>query len=59
MVFDIHYWKERAERAEAQAERLREMLDSRPAINAGLPETYVEWSQGVYLADLKQGELND
>jgi hypothetical protein len=37
--------------AREEAERLRAMLDSRPAINAGLPETYIEWSQGVYLAD--------
>jgi hypothetical protein len=40
-----------AEKAVEDAERLRRMLDSRPAINAGLPGTYIEWSQGIYLCD--------
>lgn len=34
-----------------ERDRLRMMLDGRPAINAGLPETYIEWSQGIYAAD--------
>jgi len=34
--------------------RLRHIIDSRPAINAGLPETYIEWSQGVYQCDISQ-----
>jgi len=36
--------------AEIQAERdlLQDILDARPAINAGLPETYVSWSQSIY-----------
>lgn len=32
-------------------DRLQRILDSRPAINAGLPETYIEWSQGIYACD--------
>ena len=32
-------------------DRLRRMLDSRPALNAGLVYAYTEWSQGVYLSD--------
>ena len=35
----------------AERDRLRTVLDSRPAINAGLPLTYIEWSQLVYQAD--------
>ncbi len=31
--------------------RLQRILDSRPAINAGLPETYIEWTRGVYETD--------
>lgn len=30
-----------------RAERLQMVLDSRPAINAGLPESYVRWSAQV------------
>jgi len=29
-------------------ERLQKIIDSRPAINAGLPETYIKWSQSIY-----------
>ncbi len=32
-------------------DRLQRILDSRPAINSGLPETYIEWSQGIYACD--------
>ena len=31
--------------------RLRRILDSRPALNAGLLETYTEWTHGVYQSD--------
>jgi len=37
-----------------ERDRLQNILDNRPAINAGLPETYVEWSQGIYMADYAQ-----
>lgn len=37
--------------AAREIERLQRIIDSRPAINAGLPETYIEWSQGIYMAD--------
>jgi hypothetical protein len=33
---------------EAERELLQDILDSRPAINAGLPETFVRWSQSIY-----------
>ena len=42
----------------AEAERLQNILDSRPAINAGLPETYVKWSQSVYADDAAQAVRN-
>src|SRR5690606_12608498 len=32
----------------AEIERLQRIVDSRPAINAGLPGTYIEWSQSIY-----------
>lgn len=35
-------------------ERLQRILDSRPAINAGLVEAYIEWSQGIYQCDVNQ-----
>jgi hypothetical protein len=34
-----------------EIDRLQRIIDSRPAINAGLPETYIEWSQGIYSAE--------
>jgi hypothetical protein len=39
-----------AAKAEAEAERdmLQDILDARPAINMGLPETYIAWSQAIY-----------
>lgn len=33
---------------EAALERYQRIIDGRPAINAGLPETYVKWSQSIY-----------
>lgn len=42
----------RLEAAEAECERLQRIIDSRPAINAGLPETYIQWSQGVYALEI-------
>ncbi len=32
----------------AEIARLQHTIDSRPAINAGLPETYITWSQSIY-----------
>lgn len=33
---------------EAEVARLQKIIDGRPAINAGLPETYIKWSQSIY-----------
>lgn len=35
---------------EAEVARLQRIIDSRPAINAALPESYINWSQGIYAA---------
>ena len=35
----------------ARADRLQRILDTRPAINAGLPQTYIDWSQSIYIMD--------
>ena len=35
-----------------EKERLQKIIDSRPAINAGLPETYIKWSQGIMQTDI-------
>lgn len=37
-----------------EIERLQRIIDSRPAINAGLPETYIKWSQEIYVTDVAQ-----
>lgn len=44
----------RAERDEARGEAnmLHDILDGRPAINAGLPDTYIKWSQSIYSGDV-------
>lgn len=34
-----------------RADHLQELLDSRPAINAGLPESYIKWSQSIYVTE--------
>lgn len=39
-------------RLKADRDRLQRLLDSRPAINAGLPETYIAWSRQVYESDI-------
>jgi hypothetical protein len=41
----------------AERELLQDVLDSRPAINAGLPETYVRWSQAIYSGDFTRTAL--
>jgi hypothetical protein len=37
--------------AKAEIKRLQRIIDGRPAINAGLPETYVKWSQSIYMLE--------
>lgn len=39
------------EEAEAKAARFRDLLMSRPATNAALPQSYVEWNSRMYLVD--------
>lgn len=42
---------EENERLKAENQLLQDIIDSRPAINAGLPETYIRWSQAIYSGD--------
>ena len=44
----IEPYKQRIAELEAQIERLQTIIDSRPAINSGLPQTYIAWSQSIY-----------
>lgn len=37
---------------EAEIERLQRIIDSRPAINAGLVEAYVKWTSSIYALDI-------
>ena len=39
-------------RLQSECDRLQTVIDSRPAINAGLPQSYIEWSQSIYLMDV-------
>jgi hypothetical protein len=32
----------------AEIARLQRVIDGRPAINAALPESYIEWSRSIY-----------
>lgn len=34
-----------------EVRRMRTLLDSRPALNAGLVEAYTQWTAGVYESD--------
>lgn len=36
----------------AENERLRSLLDNRPAINAGIVEAYIKWTNQVYASGL-------
>lgn len=45
-------------RLHAEVNRLRAIIDSRPAINAGLPATYIEWSQSIYEMDMAHATAN-
>lgn len=36
----------------AEIDRLQRIIDSRPAINAGLPLTYIEWAQSIYAMEV-------
>lgn len=38
--------------AKAEIERLQKILDSRPAINAALPSSYIHWSQSIYVMEV-------
>ena len=40
------------EQNDLEIRRLQAIIDSRPAINAGLPSTYIEWSQQIYALDV-------
>jgi len=37
-------------------DRLQRIIDSRPAINAGLPATYIEWSQSIYAMEIAHAQ---
>jgi hypothetical protein len=39
-------------RVTEERDRLQRIIDSRPAINAGLPETYIAWSRSIYALDI-------
>lgn len=45
------------EEARGEAAMLQDIIDSRPAINAGLPETYIRWSQSIYSGDAIRAAL--
>lgn len=41
-------------RLQAEVDRLQRVIDSRPAINAALPESYVLWSQSIYVMEFSR-----
>jgi hypothetical protein len=42
-----------------EIDRLQRIIDSRPAINAALPDSYIEWSQGIYTIDMAHVSVLD
>lgn len=36
--------------------RLQAVIDGRPAINAGLPESYIKWSQSIYVMEFERAQ---
>jgi hypothetical protein len=56
-ISDAHMMRQAAaeiRRLREREARLQAIIDSRPAINAGLPETYIKWSQSVMLVEAAQ-----
>ena len=47
----ILFWMREAKEARADRDRLRALLDCRPAMNAVLAEAYVDWTGLVYQSD--------
>ena len=37
-----------------ECQRLQRIIDSRPAINAGLQEAYIKWTRGIYQCEINQ-----
>lgn len=35
-----------------EIDRLQTVIDSRPAINAALPGSYIRWSQSIYVMEI-------
>ena len=46
-VIQVDELKRELAAAQERVNKLQRILDSRPAINAGLPDTYIQWTQGV------------
>jgi len=44
--------KRKTEELRAEVDRLRHLLDTRPALNSGLTEAYTQWTQLVYASDM-------
>jgi hypothetical protein len=48
---ELSFALERIVNKDVEIARLQRIIDSRPAINAGLPDTYIKWSQEIYVTD--------
>ena len=46
------------EEARSERDLLQDILDARPSINAGLPESYIRWSQSLYSGELIRAALD-
>jgi len=44
-----------------ERDRLQRIIDTRPAINVGLPESYISWSQNIYVLEARaaMGKASD
>lgn len=47
------------EEAEAERDMLQDILDGRPDINAGLPDSYIRWSQSIYSGDFVRAAIRN
>ena len=54
VAMEVLDWRIRDLDTGGSAERLQAIIDSRPAINAGLPQTYIDWSQSIYTMEAMQ-----
>lgn len=65
IINDLHRFPERREAAamlraqHAEIARLQRIIDSRPAMNAGIAEAHAAWSSGIHKSEIARADRID